>query len=72
VFKYKPDEKRFKARLVVRGDLETNIIKSEIHVYTAAFKHFRMFLAISAKRGYNLTAADAINAFLLADIAEED
>lgn len=69
VFTQKSDEKgnllKFKARIVVRGDLQYDIVsKRDLYAQTAAIQHFRVLLAYAAQNGYDIHQMDAITAFL--------
>jgi Reverse transcriptase (RNA-dependent DNA polymerase) len=77
VFTYKPDAdgyiQGYKARLVVRGDLQTtHISKAELYAHTAAMNHFRVLIAIAAHHGWRVHQLDAINAFLQSYLAEDE
>ena len=67
VFTYKigPDSllQKYKARLVVRGDLQ-DIDKQDVYAATLAFRVFRGFMALVAAFGLKTRHLDAINAFL--------
>ena len=73
-FLYKEDEDgfitRFKARLVVRGDLQA-IPHEEVKAITAAYRTFRLLCALIAAFDLEVTQTDAVNAFVNAMIGEE-
>ena len=66
VFKYKSDKKvyikRFKARLVFRGDLQAPSA-TDTYAATLAAKSFWMMMAIAAKWNLTIWGLDAISAF---------
>jgi hypothetical protein len=69
VYTYKTDATgtitKYKARLVVRGDLQKSYISREdLYAHTAAMKSFRTLIAITAAKGLILHQLDAIQAFL--------
>ena len=51
-----PDQSiKYKARLIVRGDLQRDrITPQDLYAYTAAITSFRTFIAIAAARGYQI------------------
>lgn len=56
---------KYKARLVVRGDLQRDALSpADLYAHTAAMASFRTLIAISAARGYQIHQLDAIQAFL--------
>lgn len=57
---------KFKARLVVRGDLQT--YWEDTYAATLAARHFRALVAIAATFGLLMFQADAANAFLNARV----
>ena len=67
VFTYKPDSDgylaKFKARLVVRGELQQDNAQ-DVYAATLAFKVFRALMALVAAFGLKTRQLDAINAFL--------
>jgi hypothetical protein len=66
VFKYKSDKKgyikRFKARLVFRGDLQPPSI-TDTYAATLAAKSFRTMMAVAAKWNLTIWQLDAVSAF---------
>jgi hypothetical protein len=70
VFTYKFDEDRylykFKARLVVRGDLQQDY--GDTYAATLAAKIFRCLIALAAAFDLELYQYDVLNAFLNAEI----
>lgn len=66
VFKYKNDEQgfvnKYKARLVVRGDLQQNM-HEDTYAATLAARVFRFLMAITAYFGLKARQFDAVNAF---------
>lgn len=74
LFGYKDDPDgfvtRFKARLVVRGDLQA-VSQEEVKAITAAYRTFRLLCALIAAFDLNVIQVDALNAFLHAKIDEE-
>jgi hypothetical protein len=70
VFTYKTDEDgfitRFKARLVVRGDLQSPL--SDTYAATLAIRNFRALIAIANYFNLKLEQYDALVAFLNATI----
>ncbi len=77
VWTYKTDAdgfvQNFKARLVVRGDLQTtHISKAELYAHTAAVSHFRVVVAIAADNKWDIRHLDALNAFLQSVLAEDE
>jgi hypothetical protein len=68
VFTDKPDQHGqpvYKARLVVRGDLQRDhISRDDLYAHTAAMKTFRTLIAVCAARGFKIHQLDAIQAFL--------
>jgi hypothetical protein len=73
VFKYKFDSNgylnKFKARLCVRGDLQTT--EKDNYAATLAIRYFRALMAIAAAFDLEIVQLDALNAFLNSDIDEE-
>ena len=73
VFTYKLNKDgyllKFKARLVVRGDLQVSQFK-DTYTTTLAAKVFRALIAIAAYFNLNIQQFDAINAFTNATINE--
>jgi len=67
VFKPKFDSedklKSFKARIVVRGDLQ-DVTFLDTYAATLAIRYFRFFLALSAYHRYDVRQYDAVGAFL--------
>lgn len=74
VFAYKTNDDGyltgFKARLVVRGDLQTSIFE-DTYAATLAARVFRALMAITAFFDLDMWQYDAINAFTNSDIDEE-
>ena len=74
IFDYKFDDNgnldRFKARLVVRGDLQTGG-KQHTYAATLAARVFRCLIALAAYFDLDITQMDAVNAFTNADLDEE-
>ena len=74
VFTYKTDADgfliKFKARLVVRGDLQ-EMDTQDVYAATLAFKVFRSLMALVAAFGLETRQLDAVNAFLNAPNDEE-
>jgi hypothetical protein len=75
VFTYKFDDNgyliKYKARLVVRGDLQRYSIHDETYAATLASKTFRALMAITAYFDLDTKQLDAINAFTNSRIDEE-
>jgi hypothetical protein len=75
VFTYKFDDNgylvKYKARLVVRGDLQRYSIHDETYAATLASKTFRALMAITAYFDLDTEQLDAINAFTNSRIDEE-
>jgi Reverse transcriptase (RNA-dependent DNA polymerase) len=73
VFKYKFDSNgyliKFKARLCVRGDLQTT--EQDTYAATLAARTFRAFTAIAAAFDLDIHQYDAISAFLNSRLSEE-
>ena len=73
VFKYKFDTDgyltKFKARLCVRGDLQTT--EQDTYAATLAARTFRALMAISAAFDLEAHQFDAVNAFVNSDLDEE-
>jgi len=73
VFKYKFDKDgfldKFKARICVRGDLQTT--EEDKYAATLAASSFRALMAITAAYDLEIKQVDAINAFLNSDLDEE-
>jgi Reverse transcriptase (RNA-dependent DNA polymerase) len=73
VFKYKFDIDgyltKFKARLCVRGDLQTT--EQDTYAATLAARTFRALMAISAAFDLEAHQFDAVNAFINSDLDEE-
>jgi len=73
VFKYKFDLNgylnKFKARLCVRGDLQTT--EKDNYAATLAIRYFRTLMAMAAAFDLEIVQLDALNAFLNSDIDEE-
>ncbi|RYP07632.1 hypothetical protein DL766_010211 [Monosporascus sp. MC13-8B] len=71
VFTYKFNKhgvlQKFKARVVVRGDLQP---RGDLNAYasTLAGKFFRMLMAVAARFNLELRQLDAVNAFLHSDL----
>ena len=67
VFTYKFNENgylsKYKARLVVRGDLQ-EMSTQDVYAATLAFKVFRSLMALTAAFGLETRQLDAVNAFL--------
>ena len=67
VFTYKFDESgfliRYKARIVVRGDMEP-LTGEETYAATLAFRVFRSLMALAAAYNLSTRQLDAVNAFL--------
>jgi hypothetical protein len=74
VFKYKFDTDgfldKFKARICVRGDLQTSH-STDNYAATLAAKTFRAVMALAAEYDLDIKQLDAVNAFLNSDIDEE-
>ena len=73
ILKIKKDNK-FKARLVVRGDmekLEDNASKQDFYAPTAHLKTFLFLMSLSAKTGMHMSGCDITGAFLHAVIQED-
>jgi len=74
VFKYKFDTDgfltKFKARICVRGDLQTSHGDGN-YAATLAARVFRALMAITAEFDLDIVQLDAVNAFLNSDIDEE-
>lgn len=74
VYDYKFDDDdylvRFKARLVVRGDLQVKSL-DDTYAATLAMRVFRCLMAIAAYFDLDITQMDAVNAFTNALIDEE-
>lgn len=75
VFTYKFDDNgylvKYKARLVVRGDLQRYSIHDETYAATLASKTFRALMAITAYFDLDTEQLDAVNAFTNSRIDEE-
>ncbi|PQM43552.1 hypothetical protein VC83_09679 [Pseudogymnoascus destructans] len=75
VFTYKFDNSgflvKYKARLVVRGDLQRYSIHDETYAATLASRTFRALMAITAYFDLDTDQMDAINAFTNSRIDEE-
>lgn len=75
VFTYKFDDNgylvKYKARLVVRGDLQRYSIHDETYAATLASKTFRALMAITAYFDLDIEQLDAVNAFTNSRIDEE-
>jgi Reverse transcriptase (RNA-dependent DNA polymerase) len=73
IFKYKFDTDgylvKFKARLCVRGDLQTT--EQDTYAATLAARSFRALMAILAAFDLEIRQYDAVNAFINADMNEE-
>jgi Reverse transcriptase (RNA-dependent DNA polymerase) len=73
VFKYKFNTDgyltKFKARLCVRGDLQTT--EQDTYAATLAARTFRALIAISAAFDLEASQFDAVNAFVNSDLDEE-
>jgi len=73
VFTYKFDNAgyllKFKARICVRGDLQST--QEDTYAATLALKTFRALMAIAAFFDLEIWQADAVNAFLNSDIPNE-
>jgi Reverse transcriptase (RNA-dependent DNA polymerase) len=73
VFKYKFDTNgyltKFKARLCVRGDLQTT--EQDTYAATLAARTFRALMAISAAFDLEASQFDAVSAFVNSDLDEE-
>ncbi|KAK1912695.1 hypothetical protein P3342_004631 [Pyrenophora teres f. teres] len=67
VYTYKLDEqsrlKKYKARLVVRGDQQNNVTAQETYAATLTGRSFRMLMAIAARFSLELRQFDVANAF---------
>jgi Reverse transcriptase (RNA-dependent DNA polymerase) len=74
VFKYKFDTDgylvKFKARICVRGDLQTTHINDN-YAATLAVRIFRALMALTASFNLEILQLDAVNAFLNSEIDEE-
>ena len=74
VFTYKEDSDgyitRFKARLVVRGDLQA-VTQEEVKAITAAYRTFRLLCALIAGFDLDVIQIDAVNAFVNALVDDE-
>ena len=74
VFTYKEDSDgyitRFKARLVVRGDLQA-VSQEEVKAITAAYRTFRLLCALIAGFDLDVIQIDAVNAFVNALVDDE-
>ncbi|KAK1913112.1 hypothetical protein P3342_005048 [Pyrenophora teres f. teres] len=72
VYTYKLDEqsrlKKYKARLVVRGDQQNNVTAQETYAATLTGRSFRMLMAIAARFSLELRQFDVANAFVHAPI----
>jgi hypothetical protein len=75
VFTYKFDDNgylvKYKARLVVRGDLQCYSIHDETYAATLTSKTFRALMAITAYFDLDTEQLDAVNAFTNSRIDEE-
>ena len=73
VFTYKFNENgflhKFKARLVVRGDLQT--VYEETYAATLAARVFRFLIALMAAFGLKAIQYDVLNAFLNAKVQRD-
>ena len=73
VFKYKFDTdgylSKFKARLCVRGDLQTT--EQDTYAATLAAKTFRALMALASAFNLEIQQYDAVNAFVNAKVDEE-
>ena len=73
VFKYKFDTEgyliKFKARVVVRGDLQTSY--ADNYAATLTIRVFRALMALTAAFDLEMVQLDAVNAFLNSDIDED-
>jgi hypothetical protein len=73
VFKYKFDTdgylSKFKARICVRGDLQTS--QKDNYAATLAIRYFRALMALSAAFDLEIMQLDAVNAFLNSNIDED-
>ena len=73
VFKYKFDTDgylvKFKARLCVRGDLQTSF--ADNYAATLAVKVFRALMALTAAFDLEMIQLDAVNAFLNSEVDED-
>ena len=67
VFTYKFDKEgyllRYKARIVVQGDLEPKLLYKDNYVATLAAKVFCAFIAITAYFDLEIKQLDVVNAF---------
>jgi Reverse transcriptase (RNA-dependent DNA polymerase) len=74
VYIYKFDKrgrfKNCKARLVVRGDQQTNTIHEDTYASTLAGRSFGTLMAIAARFDLELIQYDAVNAFVNADLKQ--
>jgi hypothetical protein len=72
VFTYKFDEEgyllRYKARIVVQGDLEPKSLYEDNYAATLATKVFRALIAITAYFDLEIKQLDAVNAFCNAQL----
>jgi hypothetical protein len=71
VYKFDKDGflEKHKARIVVRGDLQFNILdKTDIYAHTLAIQHFRTLMAIVAVFDLEADAMDVVGAFLNANV----
>ena len=75
VFTYKFNDNgflvKYKARLVVRGDLQRYSIHDETYAATLASRTFRALMAMTAYFDLDTEQLDAINAFINSRIDEE-
>lgn len=75
VFTYKCDSdgflQKFKARIVVRGDLEPKSPNEEVYAATLAGRTFRAMMAIACYFDLEVFQYDAVNAFVNAKIDED-
>lgn len=75
VFTYKLDEDsyllKYKARLVVRGDLQKNSMFSETYAATLAARIFRFLMALACYFDLEMKQFDAVNAFTNAQLDEK-
>jgi hypothetical protein len=74
VYTYKPDQDgrlaKFKARLVIRGDMEPKTAE-DVYAATLAARSFRVLMALTAKYDLETAQMDAVNAFMNAKLDRE-
>jgi hypothetical protein len=71
---YNPDGtfKKFKARLVARGDQLKHILDPDTHAGTAHSESLRLFLSVAAILDYDLNTHDVKTAFLHPSLKPEE